>query len=167
MSSLKTSGGRVIPLRYLNCPDYDPQLAQKFTGKATTRGWAGNPFFHPFLWKDIFLFELDYDDLGRIRQATPVTQDTSRQTSRFSETLTFVWDGSSKRLLAIKGPSYSRQLKYDKRHRLVSEEITHLNGTGKIKYRYVGDTMQLKEAECEDNFYDGVSRKISFLVGVQ
>ena len=57
-----------------SCPDYNPQLAQKLTGRRTARGWAGNPFFHPFLWKDIFLFELEYHNLGRIRQAIPVTQ---------------------------------------------------------------------------------------------
>jgi hypothetical protein len=167
MGSLKTAGGRDVPLRYLNCPDYDPQLAQRFTGRRTTRGWAGNPFFHPFLWKDIFVFELEYDELGRIRQAIPVTQDPSRQTSRFSEALTFVWEGGSKRLVAIKGASYSRQLKYDDRHRLVSEDIRHPAGSGTITYRYVGDTMQLKEAECEDNFYDRVSRRISFRLGTQ
>jgi hypothetical protein len=167
MGSLKTSGGRTIPLRYLNCPDHDPQLAQRFTGKRTTRGWAGNPFFHPFLWKDIFLFELEYDELGRLKQALPVTQDTSRQTSRFSEALTFVWEGSSKRLVAIKGAAYSRHLKYDDRHRLVSEDIKHPNGTGKITYRYVGNTMQLREAECEDNFYDKETRRVSFVLGVQ
>ncbi len=167
MSTLKTSGGRVMPLRYLSCPDYDPQLAQKFTGRRTARGWAGNPFFHPFLWKDIFLFELEYDDLGRIRQAIPVTQDTSRQTSRFSETLTFVWEGNTKRLVAIKGTTYTRTLKYDERHRLIQEKITHPNGSGKIEYRYVGDSMQLREAECEDNFYAKDRHRVSFLQGGQ
>jgi hypothetical protein len=167
MGSLRTSGGRVIPLKYINSPDYDPQLAQQFTGKRTARGWAGNPFFHPFLWKDIFLFDLEYDELGRIRQAVPVTQETSRQGSRFSEPLTFIWDGNSKRLLEIKGTSYRRKLEYDDRHRLVSEKITVPNGSGRIDYRYIGDSMQLREAECEDNFYGKDRRRVSFLVGGQ
>ena len=45
---------RVLPLRYLNCPDIDPVLAAKFTGKVSARGWAGNPFFHPFLWDEVY-----------------------------------------------------------------------------------------------------------------
>jgi hypothetical protein len=153
---------KVMPLRYLNSPDFDPLLAAKFTGKVSKRGWAGNPFFHPFLWEDIFLFDLVYDELGRIKEAIPVTGDISRPRSPFSETLTFTWDGSSKRLLAISGAKYRREMAYDSLGRLVAETITHPEGRGKIEYRYEGKTMQFKEVKCEDNFYER-ARRIVFI----
>jgi hypothetical protein len=151
---------RVMDLRYLNCPDFDPVLAAKFGAKATTRGWAGNPFFHPFIWNDIFLFDLAYDDLGRITQARPVAPDASRPGSPFSEPLTFTWDGNSKRLLAIRGAKYRREMKYDERGRLVSEAITHPEGRGRIEYAYVGDSTRIREIECEDDFYDKGRRRV-------
>jgi hypothetical protein len=151
---------RILPLRYLNCPDFDPVLAAKFTDKVSTRGWAGNPFFHPFLWDQIFLFDLEYDDLGRIKTATPVSQDVSHQSSPLSEPLTFTWEGRSKRLIAIRGAKYLRTMEYDKHNRLVREAITHPDGNGKIEYRYQKDTMQLVRVECEDSFYDKASRTV-------
>ena len=160
VKSNSAGGLRVMPLRYLNSPDFDPVLAAKFTGKVSTRGWAGNPFFHPFLWDDIFLFDLVYDELGRIKEAIPVSGDISRPKSPFSETLTFTWEGSSKRLLAISGGKYRRVMAYDSRGRLVAETITHPAGRGKIEYSYEGDTTQFKEVKCEDNFYDRASRII-------
>jgi hypothetical protein len=152
---------RISPLRYLNCPDFDPLLAAKFTGRVSTRGWAGNPFFHPFLWDGIFLFDLTYDDLGRIKTATPVVQDVSRPSSPYSEPLTFVWEGDTKRLLAIKGAKYLREMVYDDRGRLVEEKIRHPEGNGKIEYRYRGDSMQMTGISCEDEFYDKAARTIS------
>ena len=162
VKSNSAGGLRVMPLRYLNSPDFDPVLAAKFTGKVSTRGWAGNPFFHPFLWDDIFLFDLEYDEFGRIKVATPVAGDISRPRSPFSETLKFTWDGSSKRLLAISGAKYSRAMAYDSLGRLVSEKIVHPSGTGKIEYSYQGETTQFKEVKCEDNFYDKARRVVSF-----
>jgi hypothetical protein len=151
---------KVMPLRYLNCPDYDPVLAAKFSGRATTRGWAGNPFFHPFLWDDIYLFDLTYDELGRITMAVPVTPEVKRPLSPFSETLTFTWDGTSKRLLAIGGIKYRREMKYDQRGRLVEEVITHPDGKGRIEYTYANESVQLRDIVCEDNFYDKSRRRV-------
>ena len=51
-------------------------------------------------------------------------------------------------------------MEYDKHNRLVSEAITHPEGSGKIEYRYQGDTMQLVRVECEDNFYDRANRTV-------
>ena len=99
----------VLPLRYLNCPDFDPVLAARFTDSVSTRGWAGNPFFHPFLWDGIFLFDLEYDELGRIKTAMPVSQGIAHPSSPFSEPLTFTWEGRSKRLIAIKGAKYPQK----------------------------------------------------------
>jgi hypothetical protein len=156
------SGGqrRVMPLRYNNSPDFDPQLAAKFTGKSYMRGWAGNPFFHPFLWNDIFLFDFVYDSLGRIKEAVPVAPDPSHPISSFSERLTFTWEGNSKRLLAISGARYRREMNYDKNGRLVWEKITHPLGKGKIEYDYRGDPAELVRVVCEDNFYDRSLRSV-------
>lgn len=151
---------RVMDLRYLNCPDFDPVLAARFGARTTTRGWAGNPFFHPFIWNDIFLFDLVYDDLGRITQAKPVAPDASRPGSPYSEVLTFTWDGNSTRLLAISGARYRREMKYDERGRLVSEAITHPDGRGRIEYSYDGDSTGIQGIECEDDFYDKGRRRI-------
>jgi hypothetical protein len=57
----------VNPIRYWNSPQFDPAMATKYAGKAVTRGWAGNPFFHPFLWTGIFIFDLIYHEQGRIK----------------------------------------------------------------------------------------------------
>jgi hypothetical protein len=148
------SQGRVTELRYLNSPDFDPILATRLFRKVVMRGWAGNPFFHPFLWAQVFLFDLEYDDLGRIKRATPVRPDVAWPTSEFSEPLTFTWEGTSKRLLAISGPRYRREMNYDRLGRLVSERITHPKGGGRIEYRYRDESMQIVEVECEDDFFD-------------
>jgi hypothetical protein len=152
---------RVTPLRYLNCPDFDPRIAAKLTGKLSGRGWAGNPFFHPFLWDGIFLFDLTYDEWGRIRTATPVPGGPSQRTSPFSEPLTFEWEGQTKRLRAIHGPTYHREMVYDDRGRLTGERVQHARGEGKIEYRYQGQSMQPSQAVCEDDFYDKAHRIIS------
>jgi hypothetical protein len=160
----------VIPLHFLNSPDFDVRLAERLMGKAfpatdlksQTRGWAGNPFFHPFLWTGIFVFDLQYDDQGRIRQAIPVNLDASRPTSAFSETLNFSWEGNSTRLLSIKGSKYSRTMTYDGKGRLVEEKISYAGGKGTIKYSYVGNSMQLRLAVCEDNFFDRTERSVLF-----
>jgi len=144
----------VMPLRYLNSPDFDPVLASKFTGTVSTRGWAGNPFFHPFIWNDIYLFDLVYDERGRLREAIPVLPDATRPVSPFSERLTFTWDGVSNRLKMISGARYRRELTYDDRGRLVLEKITHASGKGKIEYAYKGDQLEPSGIRCEDNFYD-------------
>ena len=160
--STSASARREAALRFLNCPDFDPLLAAKFTGKVSTRGWAGNPFFHPFLWDDVYLFNLEYDELGRIKTATPVTDGVSRPTSTLSEPLTFVWEGNSRKLLAIQGTRYRRVMHYDGAGRLTDEKITHPQGDGKIEYEYRGNSMQLVRAICEDSFYDKARRVISF-----
>jgi len=153
---------RSTPLRYLNSPDFDPLLAAEFTGKVVTRGWAGNPFFHPFLWTGIFIFDLTYDELGRIREATPVMPDASQPKSPFSESLKFAWDGSSKRLLGIRGDRYKREMEYDQQGRLRREKITYPRGEGKIEYEYRGKSVQPTRANCEDNFFDKSGRVVSF-----
>jgi hypothetical protein len=151
---------RVMPLRYLNSPEFDPLLAARFTDELSLRGWAGNPFFHPFLWNDIFLFDLVYDEFGRIKEAIPVAADASRPVSEFSERLAFTWEGSSKRLLAISGARYRREMFYDDRGRLVFERVTHPAGKGRIDYSYEGHSKEPIRITCEDNFYDRSRRNV-------
>ena len=149
-----------IQLRYVNSPDFDPLLAAKFTGTVQTRGWAGNPFFHPFLWEGIFVFDLTYDELGRIKEATPVMTDASRTRSPLSEKLTFTWEGKSNRLSSIRGARYRREMKYDGKGRLKAETITYGNNGGRIDYAYLQNTSQLVSATCEDNFFDRDKRSV-------
>jgi hypothetical protein len=130
------------------------------TGKPATRGWAGNPFFHPFLWDGIFMFDLVYDALGRLKEAIPVESDLSQRKSPYSEPLTFTWDGGSRRLLSIASRNYRRELTYDGKGRLASEKITHSAGRGKIEYQYDGDSPLLSGAVCEDDFYDKARRRV-------
>jgi hypothetical protein len=151
---------RIMPLRYMNSPDYDPALAARFTNQMSTRGWAGNPFFHPFLWTDIFLFDFEYDELGRLKLATPVTSDPSRPVSPFSEPLTFTWEGNTRRLLAITGARYRRELVYDDNGLLVEEKIKYPRGKGQITYSYRGKPAQLIQIFCEDDFYDRARRRV-------
>ena len=88
--------------------------------------------------------------------------DVSRPVSSFSEPLTFTWEGSTRRLLAISGATYRRELVYNKNGLLVEEKITHASakGKGRITYTYKGDPAQLTEILCEDDFYDKAHRKV-------
>src|SRR5581483_8196001 len=52
-----------------NNPRVDTHLAYKVTGKRVAVGFSGNHYFHPFAWDAIHMFELDYDDEGRVRHA--------------------------------------------------------------------------------------------------
>jgi len=153
---------RLTPIRYLNCPDLDLRLASTLSSNLKTRGWAGNPFFHPFLWKELFIFDLVYDELGRIKEAIPVVTDLKRPRSQFSENLKFTWDGNSNRLLSIKGAKYLREMTYDREGRLIREKITYPKGSGKIEYEYMGKSKQPKRAKCEDDFYDKLTRIVQF-----
>jgi tetratricopeptide (TPR) repeat protein len=142
-------------LTYLNSPGVDPDLVQKFTGKQIARGFAGNPFFHPFIWNGFYIFELTYDRLGRVEKATPVKEQSGSRLDPFSDTLFFTWDGDSDRLMSVRGAhsGYVRELTYDKEGRLRSEKITHPKGHGSIEYTYVGNGVALKSAKCNDSFY--------------
>lgn len=153
---------RSIPLLYLNSPDFDPLLAAKFTGNMLTRGWAGNPFFHPFFWTGIYCFDLDYDELGRIRKAIPTNVSDGCARSPYSEPLAFTWDGASKRLIWIKGAKYNRHMTYDHQGRLRSEKIAYAKGNGTINYEYEGATMRMKKATCSDSVLDKAKRIVIF-----
>jgi hypothetical protein len=138
----------------------DTQLAYRVTGKRVAVGFSGNHYFHPFVWDAIHLFELDYDDQGRVMHAWELDEPNSPR-------LDFAWEG--KRLLSITAHAgtggtvvYSRTLNYSGA-RLVGEAITSGGKTSHIQYKYNKQGV-LIEAECDaDPTLDGRSRKIEFL----
>ena len=164
-SPATTTGQRSLySLTYLNSPGVDPDLVYRFTGKQIARGWAGNPFFHPFIWTGFYLFDLTYDGLGRLVTATPVKEEAGARPDPFSEPLQFTWQGDSNRLLTIHGVSsgYTRELSYDSRGRLKSERIKHPKGSGSIDYEYSGDSVLPSAAKSDDSFYDKAQRLVQF-----
>jgi hypothetical protein len=52
-----------------NNPRLDTRLAHLATGKRVAVGFSGNRYFHPFVWDAIHMFELDYDEQGRVSHA--------------------------------------------------------------------------------------------------
>lgn len=155
------------PLVYWGSSDLDVQLIERFTTKNVARGWAGNPYFHPFIWYGLFLFEFVYDDLGRVTSANPVAEAAGSRPDSASEPLVFKWDGTSYRLLSIAGTrsGYLRTMHYDGRGRLKSETIRSRRGSGSIEYTYAGNSIQLVEAATEDNFFDKRVRRVRFDLG--
>jgi len=144
-----------------NNPRLDTRLAYEVTGKRAAVGFSGNHYFHPFAWDAIHIFELDYDEQGRVRHAWELDeQDAPR--------LDFTWDG--KRLISIVAktsrPSeavvYSRTMNYSG-DKLISEAITQSGKTSHIQYKYNKQGV-LVEAECDSDLsLDGRSRKVEFL----
>lgn len=142
-----------------NNPRLDTRLAWKITGKRAAVGFSGNRFFHPFVWDAIHLFELDYDDQGRVQHAWELGDPNAPR-------LDFAWDGQ--RLLRISahdasgGVIYARVLNYSG-DRLTSEAITQPGGKGsRIEYKY-DKQGRLVEADCDsDQTLDGRSRKVHF-----
>jgi hypothetical protein len=143
-------------LTYLNSPTIDVELVFRVTGKRIARGWAGNPYFHPFIWRGFYIFDLTYDELGRVKTATPVAETAGTLRDDHSEPLEFTWEGGSNRLLAITGKrsGYVRQLHYDGRGRLTKELATFAKKRGEITYEYFQDTPFLVSAKSYDEFYD-------------
>jgi hypothetical protein len=144
-----------------NSPRIDTHLAFKITGKRVAVGFSGNHFFHPFAWDAIHMFELDYDDEGRVRHAWELDEPDAPR-------LDFTWEG--KRLISVTGRAttsgepvvYSRTLTYSG-DRLISETITHASKTSHIQYKY-NKLGALIEAESDaDPSIDGRSRKVEFL----
>jgi hypothetical protein len=144
-----------------NNPRVDTRMAHMVTGKRVAVGFSGNHYFHPFAWDAIHLFELDYDDEGRVIHAWEMDEINPPQ-------IDFAWSGN--RLVSVtartRGPQgsvvYARSLNYagDK---LTGETITHAGKTSHIQYKYNKQGV-LIEAECDaDVSIDGRSRKVEFI----
>ena len=142
-----------------NSPRVDTHLAYMATGKRVALGFSGNRYFHPFVWDAIHIFELDYDDQGRVRHAWEVDELNAPR-------LDFTWEG--KRLMSVIAKTnseeavYSRTLTYSG-DRLTSESISHGGKTSHIQYKYNKQGV-LIEAECDSDLsLDGRARKVEFL----
>jgi hypothetical protein len=142
-----------------NSPRVDTRLAYMATGKRVALGFSGNHYFHPFAWDAIHIFELDYDEQGRVRHAWEVDEPNAPR-------LDFTWEG--RRLMSVVGKTnseetvYSRTLTYSG-DRLTGETINHGGKTSHIQYKYNKQGV-LVEAECDtDMALDGRSRKVEFL----
>lgn len=169
IGSRATSAGErtAHALRFLSSPAVDPALVFRFTSRQIARGWTGNPFFHPLIWNGFYVFDLEYDPLGRVTKATPIREEAGSRVDPFSEPLEFTWDGNSQRLMTIRGmrSGYLRTLRYDKEGLLLAEDVTYQKAKGSIVYRYLPDSPQIVEARSLDNFYDKRERIAQFDVG--
>jgi hypothetical protein len=113
-----------------NHPTYDPLVIETLANPITTTV-AGNPFFDPFEWKDLHVFNLTYDALGRLEVAQEVGS---------AHRLQFHWDGLRLlRLEAVDGPhrGYVRDLRYEG-DRLVAENVSHRQLKYSVLYSYSG-----------------------------
>jgi hypothetical protein len=145
-----------------NSPRVDTRLTYKITGKRVAVGFSGNHFFHPFAWDAIHMFELDYDDEGRVLHAWELDQPNAPR-------LDFTWDG--KRLMSVTGRAttageaivYSRTLTYSG-DKLVSETITHAGKSSHIQYKYNKQGALIEAESDADPSIDGRSRKVEFVL---
>jgi hypothetical protein len=107
------------------------------------------------------MFELDYDDEGRVRHAWELDEPVAPR-------LDFTWEG--KRLISVAGRAsssgepvvYSRTLSYSG-DRLISETITHAGKTSHIQYKYNKQGALIEAEGDADPSIDGRSRKVEFL----
>jgi hypothetical protein len=142
-----------------NNPRLDTRLAFKMTGKRAAIGFSGNAYFHPFVWDAIHLFELDYDEQGRVLHAWELDNPSAPR-------LDFAWDGQ--RLLKVTGHDsagavvYSRTLNYSG-DRLTGEAISGPGGASHIEYKYDKQGRMVEASANADRSLDGRSRKVFFV----
>jgi hypothetical protein len=142
-----------------NNPRLDTRLAHLATGKRVAVGFSGNRYFHPFVWDAIHMFELDYDEQGRVRHAWELDEPNAPR-------LDFVWEG--RRLMSVTAKTASEQTVYSRTltysgDKLISESISGAGKASKIQYKYNKQGV-LIEAECDtDASLDSRSRKVEFL----
>jgi hypothetical protein len=142
-----------------NNPRLDTRLAHLATGKRVAVGFSGNRYFHPFVWDAIHMFELDYDEQGRVRHAWELDEPNAPR-------LDFTWEG--KRLMSVTAKTASEQTVYSRTltysgDKLTGESISGGGKASKIQYKYNKQGV-LIEAECDtDASLDGRSRKVEFL----
>ena len=144
-------------LTLLNNPKIDPRMVEQGIGHRVTTGFSGNSFFNPFVWDGIHIFDLTYDNQGRITQALEHRKGASA--------IRFTWNGNLlQKVVQRSGPDelYSRSLNYSD-GKLVSETIRYGNRQSQINYQYDSQG-RLSGADCsEDHSLDGRSRRVFFL----
>jgi len=139
----------------LNYPAADPIMVERLTGKRVATIVSGNPYFHPFAWTGIYVFQAEYDSQGRLKSATQLSGGAS------NHTFDFHWDGLRLLDISERGGAYKRTMSYagDK---ITSEVIAFQGKTSKIEYKYKGNV--LVEADAGDDMsLDGRSRHVTFL----
>lgn len=153
-----------------NSPYVDVEMIHLLTGNTVAVGFAGNRFFHPFIWERPYFFELHYDPQGRVRTAREITDpDAPTKTVSDEREVEFLWSDDrlkSVRVFALKdsvrasAPIYERTLQYNG-DRLMSEQIRGPKGQSKIDYDYEG--RRLTRAHCsKDANHDDRSRDVVF-----
>ena len=146
--------GKGTYVALFNNPGGNPYLIEKLTGRRVGTIVAGNPYFNPFVWTDVYSFLAEYDADGRVKSATPLKGAPG------AKPLDFQWDGN--RLISIteRGGDYRRDLHYNG-GQLTDETIVSHGKTSKIEYKYNGG--RVVEANCGDDFsLDGRSRHVLF-----
>jgi YD repeat-containing protein len=144
-------------LTLINNPKIDPVAVQQGLARRITTGFSGNSFFNPFVWDGIHIFDLIYDNQGRVVQAL--------EHRKGAIPLRFTWNGDLlQKVVQRSGANefYSRSLQYAD-GRLVSERIRFANRESQINYQYDAQG-RLTAAECgTDPSLDGRSRRVVFL----
>lgn len=138
----------------------DARLAYELTGKRVTIGFSGNSYFHPFAWDGTHLFELDYDERGRVRKAWEQGKGTRIDFSWYDD------DRLREMQVSEDKPNgavlYTRTLNYE-HDRLESEAIRFSGKSAKIEYHY-DRRGRLTEASCnEDPSLDNRARRVEFM----
>jgi hypothetical protein len=141
-------------LTFLSNPHVNPDVLALLEGPATI-GFAGNPYFNPFVWTGLHLFRFNYDEQGRVASAVEIG---ANRVARFA------WDGDRLQSIAVSAegggePAYMRNLAYSG-DRLVSESVAYNGKRSKITYKYQGD--KLVEAEMEDSAVEAGGRVAFF-----
>ncbi|MDR3718714.1 MAG: hypothetical protein P4K98_07920 [Bryobacteraceae bacterium] len=142
----------------LDNPQADPLMIERLTGDRVATIVAGNPYFHPFVWKGIYAFIAEYDDQGRVKSARQILTPDQKGTAHAFE---LRWDGLRLMEITERGTGdYRRTMTYSG-GKLSAETISFHGKDSKIEYRYKGD--QLVEASCgDDPSIDGRSRHVTF-----
>ncbi len=152
-------GSSVGYLTLWNSPRLDTEVAYSTTGKRAAVLFSGNSFFQPFVWDAIHLFEVDYDEEGRVLHAWEMDKVGAPR-------LEFTWEGRLLKEIAARpagGGSavYTRSLQYSG-DKLMSETIHFNNKMSRIQYKY-DKQGRMTEAECEDDLsLDDRSRHVEF-----
>jgi tetratricopeptide (TPR) repeat protein len=128
---------------FLSNPRVNPDVLAMLEGPATV-GFAGNPYFNPFVWTGLHVFRLGYDKQGRVESAAEVG---ANRVARFA------WDGDRLQSIGVAAeggaePDYTRNLSYSG-DRLTGEMVNFNGKRSRITYKYQGD--KLVEAEVEDS----------------
>jgi tetratricopeptide (TPR) repeat protein len=142
---------------FLNNPRVNPAIAA-LVGAPVATVFSANPYFNPFVWSDIYIWQAEYDAEGRLATATT---DAYRAT--------FAWQGQKLSAIRVAAKQrngawaelYERRQEYDG-ERLVAENVLFGGQSQRIAYTY--DNGRLARATFKDpGAHDGRRRDVTFL----